>query len=714
MKKDTNNTKTKTLKPKGSASFPLNISRFKIVERLGEGGMGEVFLAHQEKPTKRKVALKVIKPGMGSMDVLARFESEQQALALMNHPHIAHVYESGLTQQKHPFFAMEYVPGLPITEFCDKHKLTIPERLNIFMQVCDAVQHAHHKGIIHRDLKPSNILVASRDGKYVPKVIDFGVAKAITGQSLTEKTLHTIQGFVVGTPVYMSPEQADLTGYNVDMRSDVYSLGILLYELLTGTVPLDEEKIRKTSLLESLRIIRESELIKPSTKLNLLGEKTDVTAKRRGMTGHSLKKLVQGDLDWIVMKAIEKDCRRRYNSPVDLAEDLRRFLEHEPVSARSPSFTYKARKFLRRNRKKVAVFGSFFIFLGLVTASILAFNYYKKTSLSPRKIQPWMIQGVFYKDSLIEGSLQVIPSKKITHVESIQFSSKEKFYNAEMEVWDKKKTSYFPDWLKPQSEWLKTGQKGLGIYFKIDTSNPIKKVGFIVFHTSFGARRADFDIEIIDNFTTRENVLFYSSPIDMHTDADSLSNFLGLIKIMKIRVNFTYHFISNLDSYSTVFMIEDGLWEFDKIYNEKNLKALQSYVNQGGNLVILADYFYRGTTDIANKILNEYGLEFGPSNDLTIFEEDFTKDCIKKHIITDKIKLLKFPNPALIKVIDNSNAKLLVTIPGDKNLGLIALYEDKGRVIVIGESLLLSFTNYPYPYDNARLLENLMRLEKVK
>jgi len=312
--------------------------------------MGTVYLAQQEKPIRRKVAIKVIKPGMDSKEIVARFESEQQALALMNHPNIAQVHDSGETEHGYPYFVMEYVPGIPITEYCDKNKMTTEERLRLFEQVCDAMQHAHFKGIVHRDLKPSNILVAFQDNKHIPKIIDFGIAKALTGQGLTEKTLHTVHGLVIGTPIYMSPEQAELTGYDIDTRTDVYSLGVLLYELMIGLTPFEEKQLEKAGLMEIFRIIREEEPPRPSTRFSSLGDTSTEIAKRRGTNIIGLSKQLKGDLDWIVMKAIDKDRKRRYNSATELAYDIERYLNQEPIQARPPSVMYRITKYVRRHK----------------------------------------------------------------------------------------------------------------------------------------------------------------------------------------------------------------------------------------------------------------------------------------------------------------------------------------------------------------------------
>ena len=335
------------------------IDRYQLLRVLGEGGMGIVYLAQQDEPVKRQVALKVIKPGMDSKRVLARFEAEKQALALMDHPHIARVIDAGLTLSARPYFVMEHVKGIPVTEYCDTHKLTVEERLHLFLHVCEAVQHAHQKGIIHRDLKPSNILVSMDGNKAIPKIIDFGVARAI-GQQLTEKTLYTEQGQLIGTPEYMSPEQADLNNQDIDTRADIYSLGAMLYELLAGVSPFDPHTFHEAGIEHIRKVICEQEPKTPSTTLSKTSvEKLSESARRRGTNAGALQRRLQGDLDWITLKAMEKDRTRRYASTGELAADIRRHLSHEPVLASPPSTIYRLSKFVRRHKGLVA--GTFIV-----------------------------------------------------------------------------------------------------------------------------------------------------------------------------------------------------------------------------------------------------------------------------------------------------------------------------------------------------------------
>ncbi len=342
---------TEELSVPAPESSGVSIGPYKLLEQIGEGGMGTIWMAQQTEPVKRLVAVKLIKAGMDSKQVIARFEAERQALALMDHTNIARVLDAGTTQNGRPYFVMDLVKGVPITKYCDEHHLTPRERLELFLPVCQAIQHAHQKGIIHRDLKPSNVLVALYDGKPVPKVIDFGVAKA-AGQSLTDKTLVTGFGNIVGTMEYMSPEQAEINQLDIDTRSDIYSLGVLLYELLTGTTPFTMKDLEKAGMLEMLRVIREQEPTKPSTRLST-AEGLPTLAANRGTEPARLTKLVRGELDWIVMKCLEKDRNRRYETANGVMRDIERYLYDEPVTAGPPSAWYRLRKFSRRNRAAV-------------------------------------------------------------------------------------------------------------------------------------------------------------------------------------------------------------------------------------------------------------------------------------------------------------------------------------------------------------------------
>ncbi len=363
---------------------PERIGRYRIIRAIGEGGMGVVYLAEQTEPVRRQVALKLIKLGMDTKQVIARFESERQALALMNHPNIARVYDAGATENGRPFFVMEYVPGIAVTKFCDAERLTVRERLELFMEVCHGLHHAHQNGVIHRDIKPSNLLVAQDNDRPTPKIIDFGVAKAIS-ERLTERTLFTEQGQIIGTPAYMSPEQTGGDVANVDTRSDIYSLGALLYELLTGSPPFDPAKLRLCPFDEICRTIREEEPPRPSTKF---GEAVSGAAARstglppteaadivlqRGTDAPSLRKQLRGDLDWITMKAMEKDRSRRYESASALAADIQRHLNHEPVAAGPPSTAYRVKKFIRRNRAFVTGMAAVFVVLVAGTVSTTMF-----------------------------------------------------------------------------------------------------------------------------------------------------------------------------------------------------------------------------------------------------------------------------------------------------------------------------------------------------
>lgn len=355
--------------------------RYKLLESIGEGGMGSVWVAEQKEPVKRKVAVKLIKPGMDSAQVLARFEVERQALALMDHPNIAKVYDGGMTEQGHPYFVMELVKGVPLTEYCDQARLSLKDRLDLFIPVCQAVQHAHQKGVIHRDLKPSNILICLYDGKPVPKVIDFGLAKAMH-QSLTEQTLHTAFGMMVGTPLYMSPEQAEHNNLDVDTRTDIYSLGVILYELLTGSTPLERQQLKEAAYNEILRLIKEVEPPKPSTRISGSVSLPSIAAQR-SIEPNQLRKSLTGDLDWIVMKALDKERGRRYETANGLLRDVERFLNDEAVEACPPSTAYRLKKFLHRNRAMVTAVSAV---AAALTIGIFGFAWQAKVANEQREV----------------------------------------------------------------------------------------------------------------------------------------------------------------------------------------------------------------------------------------------------------------------------------------------------------------------------------------
>ncbi len=345
------------------------IGPYKLLEEIGQGGFGVVFMAEQTQPVRRTVALKVLKPGMDTSQVVARFEAERQALALMDHPNIAKVLDAGTTETGRPYFVMELVKGVPITKFCDEHQLSPRERLALFVPVCEAVQHAHQKGIIHRDIKPSNVLVAAYDGRPIPKVIDFGVAKAL-GQRLTERTLVTNFGGIIGTLEYMSPEQAEFNALDIDTRADIYGLGVLLYELLTGTTPLTKQRAKEAALTEVLRVIREEEPQTPSHRLSASTETLASISAQRKLEPSRLTKEIRGELDWIVMKCLEKERTRRYQTANGVARDIQRFLNDEAVEAGPPSATYKLRKFARKHRKLIGAAAA--ISFVLILASVFS------------------------------------------------------------------------------------------------------------------------------------------------------------------------------------------------------------------------------------------------------------------------------------------------------------------------------------------------------
>jgi serine/threonine protein kinase/tetratricopeptide (TPR) repeat protein len=399
---------------------PEQIGPYRILQKIGTGGMGDVYEAQQERPLRRRVALKIIKWGMDTEQVVTRFDSERQALALMDHPNVARVFDAGATEQGRPFFAMELVKGVQITDYCDARELQLRDRLELFIQVCRGVQHAHQRGIIHRDIKPSNVLVTDEDGLAIPKIIDFGVSKA-TSQQLTEETVFTELGQWIGTPEYMSPEQAGMTGFDIDTRTDVYSLGVLLYELLVGVQPFSPDELRSSGFDEMRRKIREQDPPRPSTRVSATGKTSPVSAEHIRTDPSTLARLLRGDLDWIVMKALEKDRNRRYGSPAEFAADVERHLDDQPVVASPPSASYRVQKFIRRNRLAVIAGGLIAVAIsagvigtavGLVRARSQAESARRATDVMVsmyRDLNPSIMEGgVSTPESMLERAVQRI------------------------------------------------------------------------------------------------------------------------------------------------------------------------------------------------------------------------------------------------------------------------------------------------------------------
>jgi eukaryotic-like serine/threonine-protein kinase len=401
---------------------PKSIGPYRLIRKLGEGGMGQIWLAEQTEPIQRQVALKLIKVGRYDDSVLRRFYSERQSLAIMDHPSIAKVFEAGATPDGQPYFVMEYVPGPPITAYCNRKQLTIRERLELFVKVCEGVQHAHQRAVMHRDLKPDNILVIEVDGKPVPRIIDFGLAKAANPQ-LHGETVFTQAGGWVGTPGYMSPEQVDPAVVDVDTRTDVYSLGAVLYELLTGFLPFDTKDWRKQRWDEYLRRLREEDPPTPSTKVHTEKQSSKVTSEARGTEPKQLVSLLQGDLDWITMKALEKDRARRYSTPMELAADIGRYLNNEPILARPASTAYRWRKYVRRHRVGVAVVsGLVLVLAGFALTQAVEVRRITRERDRANRIADFM-KGIFRVPNPSEARGNAVTAREILDMASQQIGT---------------------------------------------------------------------------------------------------------------------------------------------------------------------------------------------------------------------------------------------------------------------------------------------------
>jgi serine/threonine protein kinase len=484
-----------------SISVGGQIGRYRLMEQIGEGGMGVVYVAEQVEPVRRKVALKVIKPGMDSKQVIARFEAERQALAMMDHANIARVLDAGTTEQGLPYFVMELVRGLPITEYCDKAKASTHERLELFIDVCDAVNHAHQKGIIHRDIKPGNVLVTLHDSKPVVKVIDFGVAKALH-QQLTQHTVYTALNQVVGTPLYMSPEQVELSGLDIDTRTDVYSLGVLLYELLTGSTPFDRDRLLKSGFDEMRRIIREEEPLRPSYRITTMPKaELSTVANKRGIDDRTFSKSVQSELDWITLKALEKDRNRRYESANGLGADVRRYLSNEPVTAFPPSTAYQLRKLIHRHSGVVIVAGATMLSL-LIGLSLTA----------------WQWRRAVAAEQDTASALQLVEQKATLATKRLVIAE---------QVIDEMYTQFAQDWLSQQSQLTNVQreylEKAVAAFEQLAAQDPTDtkpRTGAIVAKYRSGAilkelGRIDEAITTLDQCVELCHIAIESSPYDV-------------------------------------------------------------------------------------------------------------------------------------------------------------------------------------------------------
>lgn len=712
---------TKTYKKEEQRPILKKIKHYKILQEIGSGGMGTVYLAKQEKPIRRKVAIKVIKPGMDSKDIIARFESERQALAMMNHPNIAQVYEAGETEKGYPYFVMEYVAGLPITDYCDKHKLSIKERIGLFIDVCHAVQHAHFKGIVHRDLKPSNILVFYSEEKHIPKIIDFGIAKALFGYDLTEKTLHTHCGSAIGTPIYMSPEQAEVSAQDIDLRTDIYSLGVMLYELLVGVTPFEEQELQKMGFMEILRIIREESPEKPSTRLKSMGETSTEIVKKRGGNEAAIKKLLHGDLDWIVMKALEKDRKRRYNSPLEFAQDLDRYLNNMPVTARPPSLVYKVFKFIRRNKTRVVIYSSAaMILLTLIIAIVLftkSHHYKKVLDFHNIEVSPYKLSGDFYKNSIVDIE---------THVSNIDIKNMEVYSEINFSSRNDKEKRVFPDWIKDYKIIPGGLPEHLSFSFRLDTSRTRNIHESICFDDKLSTPGwLDIKFNIYEYCEDCKNILFYKSQLNSYHFTRSLVNlqfddkisnwshqvkrveidkFNDFFKKLNVSINHANRWIEKLEQFHLIIIDREGFINI----TDRQIDDLIDYVHKGGNVLIMHySNIFKGKRKY-DRLLKPFGLlsinRYG--NVTKGYPLLIKKQLIRNHKFTENVhSLYLLPSPGLRKL--NDKPVFLAVNPEDDNVGVMGLNDEKGVLIIISAfpDLLLQSPNDVFFKNLLRSLE---------